>query len=493
MPVIIDTDVDTDDQMAIAYLLAQPSIEVKAITVACDGWSQQWAGVTNIMRLTQYFGQVDIPVAYSPRYNSDTQLNLDEPNGLPDPALQTGIGNFLSEHIGLPFNPRPPSWMYTDRLFFETLLNSKEKVNRIYFSGGIVVARDSTPTDKVWPYSAGTSSDATSFTGKPRGTEWNIFSDPIAANSVFSFGVPLVLATSTYTEGMHFYLNDTSFIPASCNRSRADLLEKIVTSLPTANGEDEEDLRYWDESAAVLAVQMMHSGLRAAVCREWDKKRFAVMMQAGNNASVSGGRYARLLENKYGKEAVECLAGNLTEFKLAFFSGLCGMSLHEKGKEMPSGRLVVSYKEGAPMSYERGPDGCFQLNSVQGLEGLRFAANLTEEALGRPFDASHFAQKLLDLNLAKAKLVPDHTPGIRERVMSTNLNLFGNYKAGWAESSWEIFRRPTSLGSFGLGGAVPFLKDIYRATGLAKELQDIMEKQMNLMSCIVESRSRPDR
>ena len=354
MPVIIDTDVDTDDQMAIAYLLAQSTIEVKAITVGCNGWSQQWAGLTSIMRLTKYFGQVDIPVAYSPRYNPDTQLNLKEPNELPDPDLLTGKGNFLSEYVGLPFNERPPSWMYTDRLLFETLLSSSKKVdiialgpltnlahfiqehprlfwakvNRIYFSGGNVVARDSAPIDKVWPYSAGSSSNATSVTGNPDGTEWNIFSDPIAANSVFSFGLPLVLATSTYTEGMYFYLNDTSFIPASCNSSRSDLLEKMVTTLPTADGEDAEFLRYWDESAAVLAVQMIrnYGRRKAAVCTQWDKKRFSVMMEAGNDASVSGGRYARLLENEYGKEAVECLTGNITEFKIAFFEGVCGLS-----------------------------------------------------------------------------------------------------------------------------------------------------------------------
>lgn len=130
-PVIIDTDVDTDDQMAIAFLLAQPDIKVLAITVGCDDWSQQWAGVMSIMRLTKYFGQPDLPVAFSPFYNPDTQLNLNEPNGLPDPTLLTGKGNFLSEFVGLPFNIRPPSWMYTGRLLKETLWKSHRKVDII--------------------------------------------------------------------------------------------------------------------------------------------------------------------------------------------------------------------------------------------------------------------------------------------------------------------------------------------------------------------------
>ena len=122
----------------------------------------------------------------------------------------------------------------------------KWKVKRIYNSGGTVVSRSSTPTDKVWPYSA----PDTSFTGNPPDTEWNIFSDPVAANSVLSFGVSIVLATSTYTDGMQFYLNDTDFIPASCDSDRA-VLTKLVATLPTADGEEPSDLRYWDESAMV--------------------------------------------------------------------------------------------------------------------------------------------------------------------------------------------------------------------------------------------------
>lgn len=41
MPVIVDTDMDTDDQMALAFLLGEPSIEVKAITTLADGWSSR--------------------------------------------------------------------------------------------------------------------------------------------------------------------------------------------------------------------------------------------------------------------------------------------------------------------------------------------------------------------------------------------------------------------------------------------------------------------
>lgn len=75
----------------------------------------------------------DIPVAFSPLYNPDTQLNLNEPNGLPDPTLLTGKGNSLSEFVGLPFNIRPPSWTYTGQL--KDTLWSHKKVDIIGTNG----------------------------------------------------------------------------------------------------------------------------------------------------------------------------------------------------------------------------------------------------------------------------------------------------------------------------------------------------------------------
>lgn len=63
-PVIVDTDVDTDDMMALTYLLQVPDIEVKLISVAISGWSTPTAALANVLRITQMLGQGTIPVAY---------------------------------------------------------------------------------------------------------------------------------------------------------------------------------------------------------------------------------------------------------------------------------------------------------------------------------------------------------------------------------------------------------------------------------------------
>ena len=133
--------------------------------------------------------------------------------------------------------------------------------------------------------------------------------------------------TPTLQDSFDFSTNDTSYIPASCDLQRAEFLRDLVDQLPAADAEKQQLIKYWDQSAAVLAVQMIRNNgaTDAAVCTEWNRSTFSVMMEAGDNASVSGTRYAKLLENSFGQPVTQCLAGNETEFLTAYFSGLCGI------------------------------------------------------------------------------------------------------------------------------------------------------------------------
>ena len=74
LPLIIDTDVDSDDVQAIAYLLQSSVFDIKAITVSANGWTSQWSGVISVLKLTQRFGRPDIAVAYG-ELQSKTDLN----------------------------------------------------------------------------------------------------------------------------------------------------------------------------------------------------------------------------------------------------------------------------------------------------------------------------------------------------------------------------------------------------------------------------------
>ena len=62
-PFIIDTDVGTDDELAILYLLAQKDIDIKAITVVGTGESHCPAGLKNVAGLLVLMHQDKIPLA----------------------------------------------------------------------------------------------------------------------------------------------------------------------------------------------------------------------------------------------------------------------------------------------------------------------------------------------------------------------------------------------------------------------------------------------
>ena len=65
--VIIDTDMSSDDIMALDYLLERRDISIQAITVEGTGVAHGPAGARNVLRLIQALGiRHQIPVGYGP-------------------------------------------------------------------------------------------------------------------------------------------------------------------------------------------------------------------------------------------------------------------------------------------------------------------------------------------------------------------------------------------------------------------------------------------
>src|SRR5271169_1584842 len=61
LPVIIDTDCNSDDFMAIAFLLGRKDVRIEAITVD-NGVAHVRAGASNLLRLLQLSGHGQVPV-----------------------------------------------------------------------------------------------------------------------------------------------------------------------------------------------------------------------------------------------------------------------------------------------------------------------------------------------------------------------------------------------------------------------------------------------
>ena len=216
IPIIVDTDMDIDDMMALIVLLNNPDIEIKGITVLSDGWSSQYAGVVQAMKLTQKYGQPDIPVAYmSGPLTGATQLNtVAPPQDLPPSAFKKGIDTYLTESVFTAANLRPPAWQSADQLLDEVLhhaadmdepihilalgpwtnlarmlhraSNTKQRpvlkglgklfVSGMSYAGATIHEVNTTAYVPFLNYSG--------IASVPTGSCWNIFSDPISTSQV---------------------------------------------------------------------------------------------------------------------------------------------------------------------------------------------------------------------------------------------------------------------------------------------------------------------
>ena len=97
--VIIDTDVDIDDWMAILYLLNHPQVTVKGITVVGTGAAHLEPGTRNALDLLMLANQPEIPVAKGltqpMQYDHQFPANIREP-----------VDNLYG--LTLPNNPNAP-------------------------------------------------------------------------------------------------------------------------------------------------------------------------------------------------------------------------------------------------------------------------------------------------------------------------------------------------------------------------------------------------
>jgi len=352
--VIVDTDVDIDDMMAIIYLLNDPSVDVKAITVETDGWSMQHAGLGNVMRLTQQYGCYDIPVAFGEAYLV-TQLNGEwgaHPNRLPKISYLNGTTTFLTNWVPTPFNPKPPSSMSASELILHTFRESQggvdllalgpftniayalhldrdlflSKMGTVYISGGKFNHADTLPKMTLKHGNAIEAAQAKTgnrgpgfpYRSPPNGANWNVFLDPISASQVISSGVSMVFMADNAEDMIAVNITDDKYIPDDCPIKQREYLTQFYLEFGPACDESMSSVRYWDPSAAVLMTQLMPTFGKgnASVCTDFRMMNLSVSLETGDH-------YSWTEQQPFGAAARVCLAANVTEFKMAYYDGSC--------------------------------------------------------------------------------------------------------------------------------------------------------------------------
>lgn len=270
--VLIDTDADFDDYMAILYLLKHPAIEVTGITVTGTGDVHLTPGVHNINNMLTLLNDpnaLKIPVARGAR------APMIYSNTFPGDARDAA-----DAHYDAPFPGENPNAPLDDAQLFlrNYFINSDILTTLLCIGGGSNWGRlfDSAKTDSelrsaldknlehivmmggnllpefVTPGAEGniqpTMQPNPYYTNKV--AEWNIFVDVRGAQEIFAGGIPITLVA----------LNATSQVPitkdfvaqlAKINNPIANFLTEVLDS-STIKGGIGAYLDFWDPLAACV-------------------------------------------------------------------------------------------------------------------------------------------------------------------------------------------------------------------------------------------------
>lgn len=270
--VLIDTDADFDDYMAMLYLLKHPAIDVTGITVTGTGDVHLTPGVSNVSNMLTLLDNSDalkIPVARG------AKAPMIYSNTFPGDAREAA-----NVHYDAPFPANNPNATLDDAQAFlrNYFINSHAPTTLLCIGGGSNWGRlfDSAKTDPelraaldknlehivmmggnllpefVTPGAEGniqpTLQPNPYYTNKV--AEWNIFVDVRGAQEIFASGIPITLVA----------LNATSQVPitqefvaqlATINNPVATFLTQVLESSTIKDGIGAY-LDFWDPLAACV-------------------------------------------------------------------------------------------------------------------------------------------------------------------------------------------------------------------------------------------------
>ncbi len=194
IPLIVDTDLATDDIVALTYLTSRPDVDLLAVTVSGTGEVRCPRGADIARGLLARMGRDDVPVACG------SSAPLSGARTFPEPwrdAADNAYG-LLLEMVTPPADQMPAAELLAERLAaapapvvlltLGPLTNVAAalsahpevagKIDRIVTMGGAVDV-----VGNVIPDGA----------SEPNRVEWNLYVDPVAAARVVESGLPLTL------------------------------------------------------------------------------------------------------------------------------------------------------------------------------------------------------------------------------------------------------------------------------------------------------------
>ena len=307
-PIVIDTDLAADDILAIMVLLRDPTVDVRAVTVAGTGEVRCPAGLRNARQLLAAFGRTDIPVAcgrenpgpngrWFPvewRDGADAFYGIELPavdgEGARDkPAAELLVGlaaDAAGDGTPLTLVPLGPWTNLADAAALDPRFAGN--LAGIHAMGGAIdvpgniSAGDTTPTD---------------------GVEWNLGADPDALAAVLALDVPITFVPLDATNDVPVPADIADQLASDHGAAGADIAYEMYLRSPYLSTEGND---YWDTLTAVLLGD-------PAIAR-WED----VAVRADTTGSSAG----RLVRDVGGRKVRAAMAADRDAFMPAFLAAL---------------------------------------------------------------------------------------------------------------------------------------------------------------------------
>lgn len=250
---VIDTDVAPDDLVAIAFLLAAPSVDIAAITVTGTGEVRCEAGLRIVFGLLDRLDAPEIPVACGPetptagdhtfppgfRENAERAAGLDLPESAREPVgdAVTLLADTFAEGSAIRLLALGPLTNVAIALDADPSLASR--IDSVWIMGGAV----DVPGNVAG--SPGVDSDNTA-------AEWNIYADPAALATVLASGSPVRLVSLDGTNQVPVRPEFVAeVIERRAESAELDVLAELFEKNPYMTG---GEYFLWDPLAAIFAA-----------------------------------------------------------------------------------------------------------------------------------------------------------------------------------------------------------------------------------------------
>lgn len=348
-PIIIDADMDHSDIAAVAVLLRDPAVDVRAITISGTGLVHCAGGRRVTRYLLEQLGAPDIPFGCGREdggpdarpFPDDWRAVADDAYGMEiPPQPQSGLppdatSVFLEAVAG---SPAPPTvvalgpWTNLEDAFAADPTVA-DRIAGIHSMLGVVDAPGNVYVD--------------GFDGSDP-LEWNAFADPSSIGVVFATDVPIALVPLDATDDVPVPTDLADRLEADHAAGGADLMYELLVRNPSRLRADEGQ-QLWDELAALA--------LTAPDLVTW------------RDATLAVGDGARLTQDDAGRAARIAVAADAPAVEEALLAGLRRGAARETPFQL-AGEIDVTF-DGTVC--RAAPSGGAGSPLVAGLVRIRFA------------------------------------------------------------------------------------------------------------------------